>query len=65
MNLQCDSAFDEGKRKKYMMKFQRRILPPHSPTYLEMEEYIAPPVIQPSSKQNKTKQQQQIAFSLF
>jgi hypothetical protein len=24
------------------MKFQRRILPPHSPTYLEMEEYITP-----------------------
>ncbi len=24
------------------MKFQRRILPPHSPTYLEMEEYSAP-----------------------
>ncbi|CAF0865699.1 unnamed protein product [Adineta steineri] len=24
------------------MKFQRRILPPHSPTYLEMEEYTTP-----------------------
>jgi len=24
------------------MKFQRRILPPHSPTYLEMEEYATP-----------------------
>lgn len=64
MNLQCDSAFDEGKKKReetkkeeeegyqstQMMKFQRRILPPHSPTYLEMEEYITPPAIQPSSK---------------
>jgi len=24
------------------MKFQRRILPPHSPNYLEMEEYTTP-----------------------
>ncbi|CAF3129225.1 unnamed protein product [Rotaria socialis] len=30
------------------MKFQRRILPPHSPTYLEMEEYISPSISQQS-----------------
>ena len=31
------------------MKFQRRILPPHSPTYLEMEEYLTPTNTQPTS----------------
>jgi len=30
------------------MKFQRRILPPHSPTYLEMEEYTTPSISQQS-----------------
>lgn len=39
---------EEGYQSTQMMKFQRRILPPHSPTYLEMEEYITPPAIQPS-----------------
>lgn len=32
------------------MKFQRRILPPHSPTYLEMEEYTTPSSSRQSSK---------------
>jgi len=30
------------------MKFQRRILPPHSPTYFEMEEYVTPSITQQS-----------------
>jgi len=30
------------------MKFQRRILPPHSPTYFEMEEYVTPTITQQS-----------------
>jgi len=32
----------DKEKKTSKMKFQRRILPPHSPTYLEMEEYTTP-----------------------
>ena len=32
------------------MKFQRRILPPHSSSYFEMEEYLTPSLSRPSSK---------------
>lgn len=41
---------DKGEKKKSKMKFQRRILPPHSPTYLEMEEYATPSSSRQSSK---------------
>jgi hypothetical protein len=44
------------------MKFQRRILPTHSPTYLEMEEYITPSITQRSSSK-KTLEKKRNHFS--
>lgn len=44
------------------MKFQRRILPPHSPTYLEMEEYATPSSSRQSSKEKQNKKMNRFHF---